>query len=308
MKKFIMKVMLFFALVATLDVMCGFAFNVLLSRAKYGNTYKNNYIANRCEDDIIILGSSHAVRHYVPSMIQDSLGLTCYNCGEPGCGIIPAYARYKMVTERSKPKLVIYEVTPGYDYLVSDDYSKYLGRVRQYSEKEPVAELYKVFGDAWEPLRLLSSMYRNNSCIVLNLMDMMVPSKDYQGYRPLYGELTEESIAKKRETQVERDTKGGAIDTLKLSYVAKLFADAKADNVGIVCIVSPRFMESSGNYQPAQKLCEKYGIPFIDNRNYEGLTGNKELFQDFGHMNDKGAKKYTASMMPVIRKYIRYKE
>ena len=171
-----------------------------------------------------------------------------------------------------------------------------------------MAELYKAFGDAMEPLRLLSSMYRNNSCIVHNLMDMMVPSKDNKGYRPLYGVLTDESIAKKRETQVERDTKGGIIDTLKLSYVEKLFVDAKSDNVDIVCIVSPRFIESSNNYLPARKLCEKYGIPFIDNTNYTGLSGNKEFFQDFGHMNDKGAKKYTASLMAIVRKYLASKD
>ena len=100
---------------------------------------------------IIILGSSHAVRHYVPSVIQDSLGLTCYNCGEPGCGIIPAYARYKMVAERNKPKLVIYEVTPGYDYLVSDDYSKYLGKVRQYSEKNLWQNYIRLLVMLWNP-------------------------------------------------------------------------------------------------------------------------------------------------------------
>ena len=40
-----------------------------------------------------------------------------------------------MIAERKKPHLVIYEATPGYDYFVSDDYSKYLGRIRQYSDK-----------------------------------------------------------------------------------------------------------------------------------------------------------------------------
>ena len=305
MTKFVLKVSLFFALVAIIDIVSGFAFKNVITRAKYGETYNSNYIANICTDDIIILGSSHADRHYVPDVIQDSLGLSCYNCGEPGCGIIPAYARYKMIAERKKPRLVIYEATPGYDYFVSDDYSKYLGRVRQYSDKKPVAELYDVFGDELEPLRLMSNMYRNNSSIVQNLMDLVVPTKDYRGYGPLYGTLTADAVKQKMETLVEKDTKSYTIDSLKLFYVEKLFADIVADGVHVLCVISPRFTVTSEDglqaYAPIMELCEKYNIPFIDNRNYLGITGDMELFQDFGHLNDKGAKKYTASLIPVLR-------
>lgn len=308
MKKFVLKISLFFALVAIIDIVSGFAFKEVISRAKYGETHNSNYIANICTDDIIILGSSYADRHYVPSVIQDSLGLSCYNCGEPGCGIIPAYARYKMIAERKKPRLVIYEATPGYDYFVSDDYSKYLGRVRQYSDKKTVAEMYEVFGDELEPLRLMSGMYRYNSSIVQILMDLVVPTKDYRGYGPLFGTLTADVVKQKTETQVEKDTKSYTIDSLKLSYVDKLFSGVKADGVHLLCIISPRFRGSSEDsqqaYTPIVELCEKYNIPFIDNRNYSGITGEMELFQDFGHLNDKGAKKYTASLIPLLRDII----
>lgn len=309
MNRFLLKIALFFALVAVIDVVSGFAFKKMVGSAKYGETYNSNYISNICTDDIIILGSSHADRHYVPSVIQDSLGFSCYNCGEPGCGIIPAYPRYKMVAERKKPLLVIYEATPGYDYYVSDDYSKYLGRVRQYSEKKPVAELYEAFGDELEPLRLMSNMFRNNSSVVHNVMDLFVPTKDYRGYGPLYGVLTEEAIAQEAETQVEKDAKTHVIDSLKLSYVEKLFADVKADGVNMICIISPQFKATTDlqmdDYQPVIQLCEKYGVPFINNKCYDGITGQRELFQDFGHLNDKGARKYTASLIPLFREYLK---
>lgn len=308
MKKFLLKIALFFVLMAVIDVVSGYAFEFLTAKAKYGETFKNNYIANVCTDDVIILGSSHAVRHYVPSVIQDSLDVSCYNCGEPGCGIIPAYVRYKMIEERKKPRLVIYEATPGYDYFLSGDYSKFLGKVRQNSNKKPVAEMYEAFGDELEPLRLLSSMYRNNSKVIQNLMDFVIPTKDYCGYGPIYGKLTKEAVAKRRETQVEKDIKSREIDTLKFSYVEKLFADSKKDGVTILCIISPRFnplLEGNDNdYLPVKELCEKYEVPYVDNRNYENITGEIELFQDFGHLNDSGARKYTASMIPILRNYL----
>ena len=309
MKKYLLKVALFFALIAVIDIASVYVFRFLTTRAKYGETYKNNYIANISKDDVIILGSSHAARHYVPSVLQDSLGLSCYNCGEPGCGIIPAYARYKMIAERKKPLLVIYEATPGYDYFVSDDYSKYLGRIRQYSDNNTVAEMYETLGDELEPLRLMSGLYRNNSKIAQNIMDLVVPSKDNRGYDPLYGKLTKEAVENRKETQVERDIKSREIDSLKLTYVERLFADAKNDNVSIICFVSPSFtprvVDRNNDYLPIIELCKKYNVPYVDNNNYEGITGEMELFQDFGHLNDKGAKKYTASIIPIIRDFIK---
>ena len=158
MKRFLIQIAVFFGLVAVIDVCCGFGFDYLKSHAKGGDTCKNYYLAERCEDDVLILGSSKAARHYVPSVIEDSLGLSCYNAGEPGCGIIPAYARYRMVAERHKPKLVVYEVTPSYDYFVADDYTKYLGPIRQYRDKKAVRELYSSFGDEWENVKALSNM------------------------------------------------------------------------------------------------------------------------------------------------------
>ena len=308
MRKFLLKIGLFFTLVALIDVACGFAFNVLTKNAKYGETSKNYYIANVSEDDVIVLGSSHAIRHYVPSIIQDSLGLTCYNCGEPGCGIIPAYARYKMIAERHKPKLVIYEITPEYDYLVADDYSKYLGRVKQYANKKPVAEMYHTFGDDLDHLRLLSNMYRNNSCLIQNVMDIVVPTDDYRGYGPLYGILTEEAISMNSQTQVEKDVKGNTIDSLKLSFVERLFEEVQKDNVKLMCVISPVFsatpQELNDKYTPAIELCRKYGLPFVDNRYVNGISDNMGLFQDMGHLNDNSARKYTSSLVTAIKSYL----
>ena len=84
MKKFLVKVVLFFVIAAVLDVIFGWGFDLLRGKARGGQTHKNEYIANDCVDDILILGSSKADHHYVPSVFEDSLGLSCYNAGEMG--------------------------------------------------------------------------------------------------------------------------------------------------------------------------------------------------------------------------------
>ena len=63
MKKFFLKVLLFFACVVAMDFVFGFGFSWLRSHAKGGSTANCEYIANKSKDDIIILGSSRATHH-----------------------------------------------------------------------------------------------------------------------------------------------------------------------------------------------------------------------------------------------------
>ncbi len=130
MKRFLLKVLLFFACVVVMDNVLGYGFSWLRVNAKGGSTANCEYIANRANEDIIILGSSRAAHHYVPKIIEDSLGMSCYNCGEEGNGVILAYGRLKMLTNRYKPKLIMYEITPGYDYGTIEPNTKFLGYLR----------------------------------------------------------------------------------------------------------------------------------------------------------------------------------
>lgn len=305
MKRFLIQIAVFFALVAAIDVCCGFGFDYLKSHAKGGDTYKNYYLAEKCEDDVLILGSSRAARHYVPSVIKDSLGLSCYNAGVPGHGIIPAYAYYKMVVERHKPKLVIYEVTPEYDYYQGEDNTTYLGYVRQFIDNKPIKELYSTFGDGLDEIRFLSKMYRNNSKVVHNVMDQFGTNDD-KGYEPLYGVMPENNT--EVESKISHAEKK-KIDSLKFDLLEKFIQETKEDNVQLVFIVSPSYSRSirgtSNYYDAAIRLFEKYQIPFIDNSVLQDLSDHRELFQDAGHMNHKGSELFTRRLIPTLKEYSR---
>lgn len=271
MKKFLLKVALFFVLVAVLDVICGWGFDILRSKARGGQTHKNEYIANECVDDILILGSSKADHHYVPSVFEDSLGLTCYNAGGMGCGIIPAYVRYKMVSERKKPKLVIYEVTPGYDYLVDNGYSSYLGVIRQYTDNKMVRDVYIDFSDELEGLRLVSNMYHNNSKLIMNVKDLLAKSDEFKGYEPLYGKMSTP-----KNNSAEKANETVSVDTLKWSYMERLVEKTKKDSVPLVFIISPSYGgKLSADYEPIIQFCKKNGIPLIDNIGNLSFVSNK---------------------------------
>lgn len=304
MVKFIKKVLLFFALIAIIDIVCGFGFNYLKSHAKGGDTQKNYYISERCCDDILILGSSKAARHYDPQVFEDSLGMSCYNCGEPGCGIITAYARYGMIEPRHKPKLVLYEVTPSFDYLKTDVYSKYLGRVRQYATKPVVKQLFIDLNDELEGVRLYSNMYLNNSFIVHNVVDNLSKGVLEKGFMPLNGVLKQN--AKSKPEYGEQP-----IDSIKLAYLERLIVDIKKDGIPLVFIASPRFIDYDGailqneRLEPVIELCNKYKVLFVNHIYIEGISDNNELFNDLAHMNKKGVVVYNKIVCEELKQIMR---
>ncbi len=293
MVRFLKKTVFFFALMAVIDLSCGLGFNMLKQHAKGGDTRKNYYIAEQSCDDILVLGSSRAARHYDPRVLEEASGLSCYNAGEPGCGVITAYARYRMVADRKTPKMVLYEVSPRFDYFKGEDNSKYLGRVRQYADKLPVKAMFLDLGDNLERLRLLSNMYKNNSFIVHNVIDNLSGSKDNKGFKPLKGVMKADGIYKsKKKKEFE-------VDSVKLAYMEKLIDELIEKDVKVCFLVSPKGIskEDAANeeseYAPIVDLCRKYNVPFINHTFMDRISDHREYFHDFVHFNYEGAGVYT---------------
>jgi len=299
MKRYILKVILFFVIVAIIDVLSGFAFGYLRGHAKGGSTEKQEYIANKMNEDIIIMGSSRATHHYNPAILEDSLGLSCFNCGEKGNGIILAYGRYKMISSRYKPHLIVYEITPGFDYYEWDPYSKYLGYLRPYYNKHGIKDVFLDFDDSFSSLRLQSNLYQNNTRLIQNIIDNIVYRDNLKGFSPLSGEL--------KSSKVEIKQREYIIDSLKLYYVEKFCQEVKSDRVPIVMIISPvyRNAESAEMYNEAVRICKKYNIPLMDYRDYSPISNNHTLFVDGVHMNEKGANLYTSLIANDLKKVVK---
>lgn len=300
MKKFLLKVLFFFTCVVVMDFVLGCAFSWFRCHAKGGSTANCEYIANQSKDDVIILGSSRAAHHYIPQIIVDSLGISCYNCGEEGNGIILAYGRYKMLTERYMPKIILYEITPDYDYLAREDNAKFLGYLRQYYSKKCIRDLFDDFDDQWSNLKMCSKMYQNTQKLLPNIIDNIIYRDNRKGYAPLYGKID----VNKTKPAVDRPFE---IDTLKLSYIEQLIKDAQKNEISLLFMISPRYNENEdlSKYEPVLLLCQKYNVPFLNFKNYKPIALNPEYFQDIGHMNSKGAEAYTNMLVrEVLNNYL----
>lgn len=297
MKRFVVQIVVFFAIVAGVDFAAGKAFHYFEKNAKGGFTYRDQYICDKLETDILVSGSSRCVRHYNPQILTDSLGLSCYNSGQMGNGIILNYGRLRMIDERRKPQVILYDLHPGFDLLVGEDNHRYLTWLKSHYEREGIADIFESI-DCTEKYKMLSQMYRYNSRWVEMMMDYVHPVSEARkdGFSPLRGELDHTKIRVDGDVVKKADY---VFDELKLDYINKMIDEA--ESCKIFFVVSPIWYGmDSLQYQPVKELCDTRGIPFIDFSNNPKYVHCDDFFKDGSHMNEKGADEFTKDLVKML--------
>ena len=290
------------------DNLCGYIFSFLQSHAKGGSTKSNYYLANNCDADILILGSSRAQFHYIPQIL-DSLGGFAYNAGESGMGIICALGRYQLCAEKHTPKIVIYEITPIFDFEIGDNL-KYLKYLRPYGDRTFIRNIFHQLGDPLIDLKMMSKMYRNTSRIIRNIRDFFVNEKiDNRGYIPRLETCNncDNSFLKEFPSSFE-------LDSIKLKIFDQFVKETANRGSKLYFAISPRFtgLDSTDsavehklpvNHAYAEILAGKYNIPLLNNLFITGISNNPNLFADQVHLNKDGAKSYTRRIVQELQAF-----
>ena len=274
----------------------------MVSHAKGGDNGRNNYINNEVKKDILIFGSSRALHHYNPTILSDSLGLSCYNCGQDGNGIILNYGRFQLIKERYVPTLIIYDVMPLYDYMTGEDNHKYLGWLKAYYDKKGIPDLFDTV-DPCEKYKMQCQMYRYNTKFIQIISDFVHPfqSKGICGYRPIFSNMDTLKISKKNKNEKHLNNYNDVpIDSFKVQYLKKFISEMK--NTKLVFINSPLWygMDST-ELKPIIEICEQSNIPFYDFANDMKYVHKNEYYKDPAHLNSKGADLFTKDLIKVLK-------
>ena len=292
MKKFLIKLTIFGVLLFGVDRGIGAAMFYFSNRAIGGYVAHHNYMNNEMTDkDVLVFGSSRAVHHYDAKMIEDSLGLTCYNCGQDGSGIIQIYGEWLMMKEHCQPKLIVYDLQDSYDLYVGEPNTKYLGWLKPYYEREGVKEIFDDV-DKTEKWKMLSMMYRNNSQVLQIMSDFLHPMYviDPYGFLPMDLQMDTLQIRKSSGKAVKK--KLPEVDPLKIQYFEK-FVESLGETKLIVAVSPMWYGQDVERFAPIIEICEKYNIPFVDCSNDERFVHHNEYFYNGTHLNATGAREFT---------------
>lgn len=298
MKKFIILLFALFAILAGIDIATGLVFDKLTLSAKRGYTGRNEFIADKLHDPVLVFGSSRSVHHYDPQVLADSLGVPCYNCGQDGMGIITFYGRFKLLTARYTPRLIIYDVTTDFD-LTRNDNVTYLTWLKPYYNRPGIDSIFWHV-EPTERVKMLSNMFRYNGKALQIITDNK-PGDDnddaLKGFVPLDGIMTYDKEEDATKTQVD-------FDPVKLYYISRLVKDCSAKGIRLVFAISPLYnsvKQPDAYLADFLTLARKQNVPVINHYYDTRFATNKNLFQDTYHMNRSGAEIYTSILAHEIK-------
>lgn len=299
MKKYLVKLASFCVFVIIIDFFIGLGFTYMRVHTKGGDTGLANYIHEELKDEVLFFGSSRCFHHYDPNIISDSLEMSCYNCGMDGMGILYFYQRFKLITERYSPKLIVYDIHPKFDLLVNEPDNKYLGGMRAFYNHQSIRHVFEDV-DSYEPYKMMSNAYRYNSKLLPYFSDMVAPSKSSdKGYRPKDKVMKYEPSITSVETPYN-------VDSLKIKYFELLIKECQEKGIQLVLATSPIYKGyRSSKYDIAMSLANKHNIPYLLHVNEETISRNKIYFYDSSHMNRKGATEYSKMIAHELKKILK---
>lgn len=289
------RLAVFAAVVVLLDLAIGLGLAALLPRVKTGQQVGVINNAIESEADVVILGSSHAMRSYDDEALTRLLGVRVHNAGLDGRGVLFARGLLALISQRHPPLLVVLDVTfSEYERANAYAFAPYYGR-------SAIVDGLLTDGDWRERVKLVSRSFRMNS-VGLAILGNLFGGDHEWGFAPASGELP--PTARVGDTP-ERPL-AHPLPFVEENLVA-LVEEARRGGAQVVFAESPTF----GDSRPAdvralyERVAARAGIPFIQIASDELPGFGPALFMDRSHLNRRGAEAYTALFGARLRSQIR---
>lgn len=294
---FCLKVVLLVVILFGVDRLVGAAFvkmkDVGLAANPENMWLKTPFTIEKVDADVVVIGSSKASHHYVPQMLEDSLGMTAYNCGQDGCFFLYQNCIINMILDRYTPNTIIWDIQPS--SFVSKELSSEYQNIRYLSPYYPNNSWAKLYINSESPkmrFKMMSRMFAYNSKLLNYIFPLVTHrSETEKGYIPLaingykYPEFKKEIN--------ERDS----LNEDYFSLLDKTIRRCDGAGVDLRIYVSPEYSEKASiTIRAAEEignLAKRNDIFFCNVLSERIFLDDATYFKDASHMNDKGARMFT---------------
>ena len=290
MKKLIISIITIMVLFFAIDRIGGLAMAECFKRTNAKAEVKIRYMVESVNEDVVLLGTSRCIHHYVPSIITDSIHKSVYNGGiSDSDNIYAHFILLNLILTHHKPKVVCLELMPK-DYSIQEDdpfgkisfFAPWIGR------SEAADAVYREGGTYWK--YVFSHLYRYNAKGVEAIGGLMTNHR----YGEDHGYFKSEGSPDKSIMMVKEEYPKG-VDSLKLKYMQHFIDLCHMNDIMLVFTFSPRYsIAPTGFYAPLKDIAAKNGIPCLDYHSQGLLHDHPEYFRDNGHLLEEGAKAYSA--------------
>lgn len=302
MKGLIFKLITFITIILLFDYLIGKSCEKLYETSQYSSFAKLRYTLFETKEDLLILGSSRAMNQLNPKILEKNTGLSTYNCGFGGQGLIFSYIQLIETLKRYKPKAIILDVSPN--ILIDNLSNDKLKILMPYYKRDTIIFNALISNDL-DRIKFLSAIYPYNSTIgslLRGLYDKYVDSLN--GFVPVYNILDTNMVSENLSIQFKENK----IPHDKFIDLYKIIDLCEINNIKTIIIIGP-FYKTNKNLdkildQIYQELKSYKNISFLDFSRNSLFLGNGLYFYDNLHLNKMGADLYSDLLSHKIELYL----
>jgi hypothetical protein len=301
------KVFILLAAVIVVVVLIDSAFGVftksyLSKHSLPGDYLKIDYLMNQADEDMIILGSSVAINAYIPQIIEDSLGITCFNGGCSSQSLPFFRCMVESILSRHKPHSIVMAMQK--EVLFGTDMGRFNLLTPYYHQGNISIDYFLDKENGKKNVFLQSNLYRYNT-IGWRILLSYVKSYDEMGQKgymphdiPKYAPVLED---RSRQVSYKRP-----LNPVHEECFLKIIEMCKQAEVRLIVTVPPVYTKLQGKGRPfellaLEKLCENQQVPFINDSQLSFFLQHPDLFYDKIHLNYKGSEVYTNLFIQEIK-------
>ena len=291
-RRFAFKLSLFIVLLAILDAGIGGLLREFYFRQTSGLSYRLTYAMDHSTDDVIVLGSSRAQVHYVPSIIEKITGKSCYNAGRDGQSLLFSYAVQEAIIKRHQPDVLILDLIPRDFFNLSIHYDRLSALLPYYDSHEEIRPIVHL-RSRFERLKLISHIYPFNSLPLQIAKYNLVKGEELDGYVPQFGEMTP-LMQTQEEENAPWSRKG--LDPNMVRAFESLVENCVDSKIVLFIVISPAYQGKAPGMFAIDKLkeiMENCSFEIWDYSNHSDFANETRLFRDQSHLNYDGARLFT---------------
>jgi len=286
MKQFLRLLVFIVVAVLLLAVVLDWGYTTIFHQSSNRGKIEYVYHASPQQYDVVFLGSSRANNHFVAPLFEEK-GIKTFNYGMSASHLFEASLLLKLMVER---KFVIKKLILETDMNLANE-TRDAGISAQFlpylHDSEIIKDHFSVEQDFWKLYYIPFYRYLAFDAKIgfreMNRSWRQVPTNylDNLGYHPLGG---------KKKGNMKNDIR--KMQPLDNRYYKEIKAICKANNIELIALMTPMCSNVKG-LDYFDRVKSKY--PEI--HNYENAVEGDEYFSSCGHLNDEGARKFTAIIL-----------
>ena len=258
------------------------------------------YALKECNEDILILGNSIVINSLKPSIIEDSLGLSCYNAGASGQTMFYYHTILNCVLKRYTPKLIVL----GLRYADFDDDETLRYNILVPYYKQGFSEIDSILEskNSYEKYLLKSNLYRYNTIWFRILLYKFV-NYNNNGDKGFIGHEVPAFLPPMTLT-----TPKDYVSRVKMNLFKDIVLQCKMNKIQLVVYSPPMYTKILGDHasvREVEDICIENGIRFYNDIQDSYYLSHQEWFYDKSHINKDGALEYSKSFAHRLKKDIK---